>query len=83
MPKSTGEPKVVVTKNGPYLVTGGIPLARQTIVADSAGNSERWREGDTFPARENYALCRCGRSASKPFCDGSHAKIGFRDSPLP
>ncbi len=77
MPKSTREPKVAVTKNGPYLVTGGIPLARQTIVTDAAGNSEEWREGETFPAQESYALCRCGRSASKPFCDGTHKKIGF------
>ena len=76
MPKAT-EPKVVVAKNGPYLVTGGIPLSRQTIVTDSAGESETWLEGDAFPARESYALCRCGHSSNKPFCDGSHKKAGF------
>ena len=76
MSKST-EPKVVVTKNGCYLVTGGIPLARQTIVANSDGESEKWREGDAFPAQESYALCRCGRSSTKPFCDGTHKKVGF------
>ncbi len=79
MPTSTSEPKVVVTKNGPYLVTGGIPLSRQTIVADSAGDSEQWHEGGTFPAQERYALCRCGHSANEAFCDGSHFKVGFRD----
>jgi len=77
MSKSTTEPKVVVSKNGPYLVTGAIPLSRQTIVADRDGVSEKWSEGETFPPRETYALCRCGHSSTKPFCDGTHKKIGF------
>jgi len=77
MSKSTTEPQVVVSKNGPYLVTGAIPLSRQTIVADREGNGEKWQEGETFPAKESYALCRCGRSATKPFCDGTHKKVGF------
>jgi CDGSH-type Zn-finger protein len=77
MAKSRGEPRVVVTKNGPYLVSGSIPMARQTIVADKDGGSEEWRESDPFPPQESYALCRCGHSANKPFCDGTHKKIGF------
>lgn len=77
MTKSKGEPRVVVTKNGPYLVSGAVPLARQTIVADQEGGSEEWRESHPFPPQENYALCRCGQSQNKPFCDGTHKKIGF------
>jgi CDGSH-type Zn-finger protein len=77
MSKPKGEPKVVVSRNGPYLVSGGLPLARQTIVADAEGGSQEWREGESFPAQENYALCRCGYSTNKPFCDGTHKKIGF------
>jgi CDGSH-type Zn-finger protein len=77
MPNSTNEPKVVVSKNGPYLVTGAIPLSRQTIGIDHEGGSEKWREGETFPTKDTYALCRCGHSATKPFCDGTHKKIGF------
>ena len=73
------EPKIVVSKNGPYLVTGAIPLTRQTIVSDAAGDSEKWHESETFPAQPSYALCRCGHSGHKPFCDGTHKKIGFRD----
>ena len=76
-PNSPSEPKVVVAKNGPYLVSGALPLTRQTVVTDSAGDPEKWREGETFTTRESYALCRCGRSSTKPFCDGSHKKIMF------
>ena len=80
MSKATTEPKVVVAKNGPYLVTGAIPLSRQTIIAGRDGESEEWSAGETFPAQETYALCRCGHSSTKPFCDGSHFRVGFRDS---
>jgi len=77
MSNPKGEPKVVVSKNGPYLVSGGPPLARQTILADAEGGSQEWAEGGAFPAQESYALCRCGHSANKPFCDGTHRKVGF------
>ena len=70
-------PRVTVSKDGPYLVAGDIPLARQTIVTDAEGGSDTWREGDAVAHRANYALCRCGASATKPFCDGSHTRIGF------
>jgi CDGSH-type Zn-finger protein len=69
--------QVVVSKNGPYIVTGNIPLAKQTIGTDAKGGSEKWIEGEAFPARETYALCRCGHSKNKPFCDGSHATAHF------
>ena len=36
-------------------------------------------QGNRFPAeRETIALCRCGGSKTKPFCDGTHSKVGFR-----
>ncbi len=69
--------RVVISKDGPYLVSGPLPLARQTIVTDAEGGSERWHEGEAFAVREDYALCRCGQSATKPFCDGTHGRIGF------
>src|SRR5580658_818504 len=77
MSKSRAEPRVTVTKNGPYLVSGAVPLAAQTIVADAEGGSEEWRESHPFPSQQSYALCRCGHSSTKPFCDGSHSKVGF------
>jgi CDGSH-type Zn-finger protein len=69
--------KVTVTKNGPYLVKGAVPMARQTIVSDAQGESREWSEGERFETNETYALCRCGQSANKPFCDGSHVRVEF------
>ncbi len=69
--------QVTVAKNGPYLIAGDVPLATQTIATDANGGSEAWLEGASVPHPETYALCRCGASRSKPFCDGSHLKSGF------
>ena len=69
--------KIVVSQDGPYLVSGGLPLSKQTIGANAEGESIDWVADGPVAARENYALCRCGQSASKPFCDGTHAKVGF------
>jgi CDGSH-type Zn-finger protein len=78
MSKSTpAEPKIVVAKNGPYLVSGDVPLAIQVITPNQEGFSWDWVEGQSFQAESPYALCRCGHSKNKPFCDGSHAKTGF------
>jgi CDGSH-type Zn-finger protein len=68
---------ITVTRNGPYLVQGGVPMARQTIVADVQGESREWQEGESFETQETFALCRCGHSAAKPYCDGSHVRVGF------
>jgi len=58
--------KVIVRKDGPYAVTGGIDLVGQ-----------EWCDG---VSNERYVLCRCGASKNKPFCDGSHVGIGFKDN---
>jgi CDGSH-type Zn-finger protein len=69
--------RVVVSKDGPYLVTGEVPLSEQIIATDSEGGSESWEQGATYKDQASFALCRCGRSKKKPFCDGTHAKTGF------
>lgn len=69
--------RVVVSKDGPYLVTGGVPLAEQVIGTDAEGGSETWEQGKTYKAQDSYALCRCGRSNKKPYCDGTHSRVGF------
>jgi len=69
--------RVKVTKDGPYLATGGIPLAQDVIVPGDDGEPERWAKGPGYPLRESCALCRCGASKNKPFCDGTHSAVGF------
>ncbi len=54
---------IKIRENGPYLVEGEFNLV------DAQGNA--------VPVRK-AALCRCGGSTTKPFCDGTHSKIGFQ-----
>lgn len=51
------------------------PLVRKERVLSEAGDSVSWRKTEVLATGETYALCRCGRSGSKPFCDGSHARV--------
>ncbi len=67
--------KIKIIKNGPYLVSGNIPLSEKVIV--SKGNSYEFEEGHILPQSETYALCRCGKSKNPPFCDGFHEKFNF------
>jgi CDGSH-type Zn-finger protein len=69
--------KIVVSKDGPYIVSGNVPLAIQTITPNREGLSWDWKEGKRIETKEEYNLCRCGRSKNKPFCDNSHTKIRF------
>jgi CDGSH-type Zn-finger protein len=77
MSKPKAEVRVTVAQDGPYVVTGNIPLVKETIAANADGDSESWKEDHRFPTSEKYALCRCGQSKAKPFCDGTHVKTGF------
>ena len=61
------KPTITTRPNGPYLVKGAIHLV------DGDGTNFTL-SGDTI------ALCRCGHSANKPFCDGTHNKQGFQAS---
>lgn len=79
--ESTPEATIRVRKNGPYLVIGGVPLKRKSPVVSEHGEPLTWRtESPSEDARSTYALCRCGQSGSKPFCDGTHASVGFDGS---
>jgi CDGSH-type Zn-finger protein/truncated hemoglobin YjbI len=60
---------IEVAPDGPYLVT-------------NAGRVEDWL-GQSLPSRPQLALCRCGESAIKPLCDGTHARIGFSGAKTP
>ncbi len=67
---------ILIQKDGPYRVSGPLPLATETIGTNREGESVRWEKGPAIQTGDEYALCRCGRSGSKPFCDGSHGS-GF------
>ena len=58
--------KITIRPNGPYLVEGDVELTDT--------NGARIDTSD----RPRFALCRCGASVTKPFCDGTHSKIGFQ-----
>jgi CDGSH-type Zn-finger protein/truncated hemoglobin YjbI len=67
------EQAIEVSKDGPYRITGGIPLQ------NADGEDEPRAHG---ASREHYALCRCGHSQNKPFCSGMHWYVEFSD-PVP
>jgi CDGSH-type Zn-finger protein len=69
--------KVTITKNGPYVVSGNIPLSKTISIVGSEGEPEKWKKSKKYPEHEKYALCSCGKSQNKPYCDGTHIKIGF------
>ncbi len=69
--------KIEVTRNGPYVVSGGVPLSERAIAIDSDGECHGWQAGREHPVEESYKLCRCGGSHNKPFCDTTHEKKGF------
>jgi CDGSH-type Zn-finger protein len=69
--------KIIVSKDGPYLVSGNVPLEKEISVCDGDGIPIKWKKGEKIPCGKNCALCRCGHSGNKPFCDGSHVKVKF------
>jgi CDGSH-type Zn-finger protein len=56
--------EITIIENGPALIQGKFRLKKPT--------------GELIPTSEQVALCRCGVSKNKPFCDGSHHGSGFR-----
>ncbi len=60
---------ITPSDDGPIIVRGPLRLV------DADGNE--W----DVSGREVVALCRCGRSENKPFCDGTHSKVGFSSKP--
>ncbi|MCE5189287.1 MAG: CDGSH iron-sulfur domain-containing protein [Eubacteriales bacterium] len=69
------EPHIRIIPNGPYLVSGNIPLSEKIIVPN--GDGYIYQDGRKLPQRETYALCRCGKTSTPPFCDGAHIACGF------
>ncbi len=70
-------PSITVAPNGPLLVNGAVPLYRRRSVQSEHGEPLAWETTEVLETRNRYALCRCGDSARKPFCDGTHTRVGF------
>ncbi len=75
--KEKTKPKIKVSKNGPYVVSGNVPITQQEISTDAQGTPTHYHELNKYPNAEISALCRCGKSRNKPFCDGTHQIVGF------
>jgi CDGSH-type Zn-finger protein len=75
--QKSSDRSIKVTENGPYLVYGHVPVTVEVIGVNAEGGSWKWETGRSIDVAEKYALCRCGQSKNKPFCDGTHATIGF------
>lgn len=69
--------KIKIQKNGPYLVYGYVPLVHKFQVSSEHGEPMTWQKTGEEAPRKAYALCRCGQSSKKPYCDGRHKKAGF------
>jgi CDGSH-type Zn-finger protein len=64
---------IKITKDGPYLLFGKPPMNQQVITMNEDGENWTYREGNSFDtSNEPCALCRCGTSSHKPYCDGAH-----------
>ena len=64
---------VTIDATGPYLVFGRPPIKQQFIMENKDGFSWVYKEGQDYSKDEEpIALCRCGESKNKPYCDGSH-----------
>lgn len=72
------EPSIKILPNGPLLVSG-VKLVRAPR-PDEASDAAATATDTAVEHGDRYALCRCGASANKPFCDGAHHKIDFSDA---
>lgn len=78
MTESNKEFKIKIIPDGPYMVTGGVPLRKMHQVCTEFGEPVEWKdEGKYEPESSTYLLCRCGKTKTPPFCDGAHVKEGF------
>ncbi|MGI6106068.1 MAG: CDGSH iron-sulfur domain-containing protein [Raoultibacter sp.] len=67
--------RIKITEDGPYIVSGNIPLDEKIITPEH--HHYVFTEGRPLNGGATYALCRCGKSSTPPFCDGSHVADHF------
>jgi len=69
--------QINVRPNGPYKVSGNVPLVQKTQVVSEYGEPLTWKKDCAYETHEPYFLCRCGHSTNKPFCSSAHKPIDF------
>lgn len=69
--------KIKICKNGPYIVSGKIPINQEKTIFDLEGNPIKTEVVKNLCSDEEITLCRCGGSENKPFCDGTHRHNNF------
>lgn len=68
----SGDPVIEIKPGGPYVLKGRARLRRMVDIQSEAGEPLTWKVTETLERRDAVWLCRCGGSANKPFCDGTH-----------
>ncbi|RPI22464.1 MAG: hypothetical protein EHM57_05260, partial [Actinobacteria bacterium] len=71
------DPEIVVTENGPYQVNADLPITPRRVAASERGEPLTSIIEPALPHDTPTWICRCGHSQNKPFCDGSHKRVGF------
>lgn len=76
----TDEQKITVAEGGPYLVSGNVPITSKTPIMSEHGEPLTWKTEEGAEPKARVALCRCGASSKKPYCDGTHSSIDWDGS---
>lgn len=67
--------KITIADRGPYLVSGNVPITSKSPVTSEHGEPLTWKTEGGRETKPKVALCRCGASANKPYCDGTHSSV--------
>jgi CDGSH-type Zn-finger protein len=76
----TDDQKITVAEGGPYLVSGAVPITSKSPVVSEHGEPLTWKTQAATEIKTRVALCRCGGSSNKPYCDGTHASVDWDDT---
>ena len=75
--------KITVAPSGPYIVAGSVPVTSKTPIVSEHGEPLTWKTDSSGEPAAKVALCRCGASSNKPYCDGTHAKTEWDSTENP
>jgi len=74
------EQHITVTPGGPYLLSGSVPVTSKSPIVSEHGEPLTWKTERSGETKSKVALCRCGASSNKPYCDGTHASTEWDDA---